>query len=62
MKINYENNVLLKKIISIEHKPSLYNATKLKNKPCPAFDNKTKTFKSKFQKSQIDNQNHVKIE
>jgi hypothetical protein len=51
---------LLKKIIEIEQKPSLYNSNSLKGKPCPAFDKQKKTFKSKFQTSQLENQNFVK--
>lgn len=36
-KINYENNVLLTKIIDIVNKPSPYNPMNLQVKPCPAF-------------------------
>jgi hypothetical protein len=59
--MNYENNILLKKIIEIEQKPSLYNVSKLTNKECPAFEKNNKNFKAKFLKSQLDTQNYVLI-
>ncbi len=56
-KISYENNVLLKKIITIESKPSPYNPANLQVKYCPAFD---KTyFVSKKKKWDIDKENLV---
>jgi hypothetical protein len=38
LKINYENSVLLKKIIDIEKKPSPYNPSNLQVGYCPAYD------------------------
>jgi hypothetical protein len=60
-KMNYENNILLKKIIEIEQKPSLYNISKLAKKECPAFEKSKKNYKSKFLKSQLETQNYVII-
>lgn len=56
-KIDYENNVLLKKILTIGNKPSPYNPVNLQVKRCPAFDNKLYYHqKSRFE---IDNENLV---
>jgi hypothetical protein len=59
MKINYENNVLLKKIIEIEQKPSAYNPRKLNPKKCPAFDDIYKHFRDVHQRLVLENQNKV---
>jgi hypothetical protein len=37
-KINYENQILLKRIIEIENKPSTYHPVNVQVKECPAFD------------------------
>ena len=37
-KINYENKILLKKILCINNKPSLYHPLNLQIKTCPAFE------------------------
>jgi hypothetical protein len=60
MKINYENNVLLKKIIEIEQKPSAYHPYKMNPKRCPAFDDINKNYRNIYEKSKLDNQNLVK--
>jgi hypothetical protein len=57
LKIDYENNVLLRKIIDIEQKPSAYHPTKLNPKRCPAFDDINKHHRSNYQRSILDNQN-----
>ncbi len=37
-KINHENKILLKKILKINNKPSLYHPINLQMKTCPAFE------------------------
>jgi hypothetical protein len=61
MKINYENNVLLRKIIEIEQKPSTYNPTKLNPKKCPAFDDINKHHRDLHKRCVLDEQNLVSI-
>ena len=57
--MDYENNILLKKIIEIEQKPSLYNPSNLKLKTCPANENKKNNFKTKFAKLNLNVENYV---
>jgi len=56
-KINYENRVLLGKIVHIENKPSPYNLNIVAPSRCPAFD---KTyFMKKKKKYELDKENLV---
>ena len=57
-KINYENRVLLGKIVEIENKPSPYNHSLLQPSRCPAYD-KTYYMKKK-KKYDLDSENLVK--
>ncbi len=57
MKIYYENNVLVKKIIDITNKPSPYNVVSLQVQRCPAYD---KTYyQVKKKKLDLDKENLV---
>lgn len=57
IKINYENNNLLEKIIEIEKRPSPYTASLLKSKECPAF--RKTNFLKNFRQNQIEKENLV---
>lgn len=59
MKVNYENRVLLTKIIEIESKPSPYNPLILQPKKCPAFDKDKNSFHKKKEKFELDKENLV---
>jgi hypothetical protein len=59
MKINFENRVLLTKIIDIEKKPSPYNPVILLPARCPAYDKTTYQIKKK--KYDLDKNNLVNL-
>ena len=61
MKQDYENNLLLNKIIEIEKKPSKYSQQNLISKQCPPFQTFHKTFSNKIHKNVLENQNLVII-
>jgi hypothetical protein len=60
MQINYENTVLLKKIIDIEKKPSPYNPVNLQVAYCPAYDKVHYIERKK--KYDLDKENLVNIQ
>lgn len=58
-KIQYENNLVLKKIIEIETHLSDYNPIKLKIKECPALERANNPIIKSFEKEKINKQNFV---
>ena len=57
--MDYENNLLLNKIIEIEKRPSKYSQQNLITKQCPPFQTMHKTFSNKIHKNVLENQNLV---
>jgi hypothetical protein len=58
IKIDYENGLLMKKIIEVETHDSNYHPHKLKIKDCPAFD---KTQSNDYSKKVVLKDNFVKL-
>jgi hypothetical protein len=56
IKIDYENNILMKKIIEVETHDSKYHPYNLKIKDCPAFHKKQST---DYSKKVIEKENYV---
>ncbi len=53
-KIDYENGVLVKKIVEITNKPSPYNIERCRIPRCPAFDKNTYAYVKNKKKYDID--------